>query len=71
MVSELKELLTNLIIMQTRLADRGEKFSELLRQLAETRLLGSVAVDEASLREGIQAVGEALEHLQSVAGSMT
>ena len=36
-VTELKELLTNLIIMQTRLADRDGRINELINQLAKDR----------------------------------
>ena len=36
-VVELKELLTNLIIMETRVSDRSERLSELLKDATETQ----------------------------------
>jgi len=67
-ITELKELLTNLIIMQTRLTDREEKLHDLLHQLIEARMLDHVLVDGASLKRGIQHIGEAAGHVRSVAG---
>ena len=70
-VAELKELLTNLIIMQTRLAEREGKLGELLRRMADTQVLDVVAVDEAGLRSAIQGILDAAAHIRAVAGDKT
>ena len=63
-VTELKELVTNLIIMQTRLADRDQGLSELLHRLVESGAVESVPVDAGSLRDGVRALAGAWEHVQ-------
>ena len=66
-VTELKELLTNLIIMQTRLADRDGRINELINQLAKDQILDGASVDEVALREAIIDILQACAHIESVA----
>ena len=68
-VTDLKELLSNLIIMGTRLADRDESVMELLERLPEDGVLDSLAVDSPVLEDGIRAIVEASKHLHTVAGA--
>ncbi len=65
-VTELKELLTNLIIMQTRLADRDGRINELINQLAEDQILDGASVDEVALREAIVDILQACAHIESL-----
>ena len=67
-VAEIKELLTNLIIMATRVSDRNERLSELLIQLADGDELDRVPVDQAALAEAIQAIIQATSLVRAVAG---
>lgn len=67
-VSELKDLLTNLIIMQTRLAGQEEGLDRLLRKGLEEAQLERVAVDELSLRSGIKGVVAAWVHMEAETG---
>jgi hypothetical protein len=67
-VSELKEMLTNLIIMQTRLAEREDGLLDLLSRAIGTGALKNLTVDEYALRDGIGAISEAIEHFETVAG---
>lgn len=67
--TELKEILTNLIIMYTRLAERKERLSELLHPLADGSLLDGVDVDLASLSGAIEAMEAASRHVRAVAVS--
>ena len=48
-VSDLKDLLTDLIIMQSRLMGRDERLGELLHRLAGTTAIGGVSVDKEVL----------------------
>ena len=66
--AEIKDLLTNLIIMETRMSGRNERLPELLKQLANTEGLERVRVDPAALAEAIQAIIQATGHVRSVAG---
>ena len=68
-VTELKEHLTNLIIMQVRLADRDEKVNELINQLAEGQIFNGVSVDEVTLRKAILGILQASAHVKAVADS--
>ena len=45
-LTELKELLTNLVIMQTRLADREASLHDALRTLVDESRLDAVSLDE-------------------------
>ncbi len=55
-VVDLKELLTNLIIMETRVSDRSERLSELLKDITEAGGLDRVPVDQVALTDAIQAI---------------
>jgi hypothetical protein len=68
MVAEFKELLTNLIIMETRVSDRSGRLSELLNQLTGSGLLDRVSVDQVALTEAIQSIIEANGHVRAVVG---
>ena len=65
-ITELKEYLTNLIIMQTRLADRDGRINELINQLAEDQILDGASVDEVALREAIVDILQACAHVESL-----
>ena len=65
-ITELKEYLTNLIIMQTRLADRDGRINELINQLAEDQILDGASVDEVALREAIVDILQACAHIESL-----
>ena len=67
-VVELKELLTNLIIMETRVSDRSERLSELLKDLTEAGGLDRVPVDQLSLTDAIQAIIEVDDHVRAAVG---
>ena len=67
-VTELKELLTNLIIMQTRLADREASLHDALRRLVDDSRLDAVLLDEELLREAIQQIVDAPARVRSVSG---
>ena len=65
-VTELKELLTNLIIMQTRLSDREDSLNDALRKLVENSRLTSVLLDEELLTETIQKIVDAPTQIRSL-----
>ena len=67
-VNELKELLTNLIIMQTRLADRDASLHDALRRLVDDGRLDAVFLDEELLRKAIQQIIDAPTRVRSVSG---
>ena len=67
-VAEFKDLLTNLIIMETRMSGRNERLPEFLTQLANAEGLDRVPVDQATLAEAIQAIIQATDHVRAVAG---
>ena len=67
-LADLKELLTNLIIMQSRLAGREEQLQDLLHQITEAKLLDRVPVDEALLKNSIQEILQASGQVRKVAG---
>ena len=67
-VTELKELLTNLIIMQTRMADREASLHDALRRLVDDGRLDAVSLDEELLREAIQQIIDAPTRVRSVSG---
>ena len=66
--AEFKELLTNLIIMETRVSDRNESLSELLKQLANVEGLDRVPVDQSVVTHAIRAIIDANVHVQEAAG---
>ena len=70
-LAELKELLTDVIIMQTRLADRNRRLNKQLNQVVDAGLPDRVPVDEAAVRDAIEAVLRASAHVQAVAGEGT
>ena len=67
-VAEFKDLLTNLIIMETRMSGRNERLPELLTQLANAEGLDRVPVDQATPAEAIRAIIQATDHVRAVAG---
>ena len=67
-VAEFKELLTNLIIMETRVSDRNESLSELLKQLASPQGLDEVPVDQSVVTHAIRVTIDANVHVQETAG---
>ncbi len=64
----LKDLLTDLIIMQSRLADREARLRDLLGQASEGGAPAHVSLAEADLRDAVQDVTDAMAHLRAVAG---
>ena len=66
-IADLKELLTDLIVMQTRLSGREERLKVLLRQVADAGVLGRVPVEEPGLRHVLVAVLEASARVEQVA----
>ena len=67
-MTELKELLTNLIIMQTRLADREASLHDALMRLVDDSRLDAVSLDEELLRETIQQIVDAQARVREVSG---
>ncbi len=65
-VTELKEFLTNLIIMQTRLVDREAGLHDALRRLVDDSRLDVVLLDEELLRKTIQQIVDAPAWVRSV-----
>ena len=66
-VAELKETLTNLIIMQTRLADRESDLDERIATAVSAGEIDGLTVDESGLRSALQEIAEAADHVRSVA----
>ena len=67
-VTELKELLTNLIIMQARLADREASLHDALKGLVDDSRLDAVFLDEELVRKTIQQIVDASARVRSVSG---
>ena len=67
-VAELKELLTDLIIMNSRLADRESRIGPLLRGLIDVHALERVSVGRDTVEEAIRQIVRASAHATSVAG---
>ena len=63
LVSELKDVLTNVIIMQTRLSGREQSLLELLKQAAEQQTIDEVRVAPEVVGRWAKAVLEARRHL--------
>ena len=68
-VAELKELLTDLIIMQSRLQGREERLAALLRQVVEQDAPRGVPIEKAKLQSGIRSILDATARIQSEAGT--
>ena len=66
-VGELKDLLTNLIIMQSRLSGRDEELGELLSGLDKSGALNGVPVDESIVRSVVDVILQGPDHVQEVA----
>ena len=63
---QLKETLTNLIIMQTRIREREDGLAELLRQAEGESAVGPVMVGAGELRAFAESVLGAFRHLRDV-----
>lgn len=63
LVRELKNALTNVIIMQTRLNEREKGLLELLKQAAEQQVIDAVPVDPGAVAGWAKAVLEARQRL--------
>ena len=66
-VEEVKELLTDLIIMQTRLAKRGEGLQELLSRLGSGGHVTNVPIDVSELRSVAWDILRASRHVHQAA----
>ena len=64
LVSDLKEVLTNVIIMQTRLKEREESLVRLLEQAVEQGAVRDIAVSAEDVRQWAQGILEAYQHLR-------
>ena len=64
-VAELKDLLSQIIIMQTRLAGREESLDGLLEELVRLRGTGGVALDERVVSGAAAEIVRAAERIQS------
>ena len=64
-VTELKELLSQIIIMQTRLAGREESLDELLEGLVRLGGISDVALDEGVVSGATAEIVRAAERFQS------
>ena len=62
-VRELKGLLTNVIIMQTRLNERAASLVGLLREASGAGLVRPVEVDAGDLRRWVEAALDACKHI--------
>ncbi|MSQ12870.1 MAG: hypothetical protein EXR47_01770 [Dehalococcoidia bacterium] len=64
---ELKETLTNVIIMQTRLREREEALVQQLEEAAQSGAMRSVTVDASDARSVDEQLLAAQKHLQEIA----
>ena len=64
---ELKELLTDIIIMESRLAGRGERLQGLVAELKDDSPPDGVPVDEQRLREAVVEILEAAARVETAA----
>ena len=64
---DLKELLTDLIVMESRVAGRGERLQSLMAELKEETLPHGVPVDQRRLRVALVEILEAAVRVQSAA----
>ena len=67
-VGELKDILTNLIIMQSRLSGRDGELGELLSRLHKSGALNRVPVDESIVRSVVDVILQGSDHVWGVAG---
>ena len=65
---ELKDLLTDLIIMQSRLHGREERLVALLQQAMEQDAPEDVPIEKAKLQAGIRSILDAAARIQSDGG---
>ena len=68
-VAELKELLTDLIIMQSRLQGREERLAALLQQAGEQNVPEDIPIERAKLQAGIRSILDAAARIQSDGGT--
>ena len=68
-VGELKDLLTDLIIMQSRLTGRDERLGELLHRLAGTTSITGVSVDQEILRAFLLDMLKASDRVHAAGGA--
>lgn len=67
-MAELKDLLTDLIIMQSRLHGREERLVALLQQAMEQDAPEDVPIEKAKLQAGIRSILDAAARIQSDGG---
>ena len=70
-VAGLKDLLTDLIIMQSRVSGRDEELRGLLRQLIDSKAVDGVPVEESQLSGAVLEVLRASARVEGVADSGT
>jgi hypothetical protein len=63
-VAELKDLLTNLIIMQNRLSGRDEELGQMLSRLDRSGALNDVPVDESIVRSLVDVIVQGSDHVR-------
>ena len=63
-LEELKDVLTNVIIMQTRTNEREETLANQLEAVARQGLVERVAVEEQNVRQWVESILEAYQHLR-------
>ena len=63
LIEELKGALTNAIIMQSRLNDRGDELVGLVERAAREGVVQEIAVDPEVVRRWVRGVSEAYGHL--------
>ena len=68
-VAELKELLTGLIIMQSRLQGREARLTALLQQAMEQDAPNAIFIEKAKLQVGIRSILDAAARIQSDTGT--
>ena len=64
---ELKETLTNVIIMQTRLKEREESLANAVRDAAKSGAVHGVPIDVENIRELAKGILQASQHVQQKA----
>ncbi len=62
---DLKELLIDLLIMESRLAGRGERLQDRLAELTDETVAAGVSMDEQRLREAVVEILEAATHVET------
>ena len=65
-VAELKQLFTNLIIMEARVSVRNKRLSELLKDITEAGGLDRVSVDQVALTDAFRAIIEVSGYVRAV-----